>query len=340
MQKVLLDCDPGHDDATAIIYAASHLELVGVTTVYGNQTVEKTTQNALAILTLLGLDTPVAAGCAGPLNGVVQHGGDLHGKTGIDGAELPMPDRNVIDQHAVDFIIEMADRHRGELTLCPTGPFTNVAMALRKEPRLASWLKGISVMGGTTQIGNTTPVAEFNVWCDPEAADVVFRSGARLWMAGLNVTRQVGVTEADVARLLDGGPVARVFGGLFAFFRERLREVHGLSTASLHDPCALVPLIVPDFITYRLCPVVIELNRGATRGMTVCDLRNLTKNKLENIASMEADNCHVAVSVEARALVEHIIDTIIAWPETGNNRFPAMRPEPSGGAMRDQGGFL
>jgi inosine-uridine nucleoside N-ribohydrolase len=313
MQKVLIDCDPGHDDAMAILYAAAHLDLVGVTTVYGNQTVEKTTKNALALLTFLGLNIPVAQGCAGPLNGIIQHGGDVHGKSGIDGAVLPEPDREAVDMHAVDFIIDMARRHKGEIVLCPIGPFTNVALALRKEPRLASWLKGISVMGGTTQVGNTTPVAEFNIWCDPEAADIVFRSGAPLWMVGLNVTRQVGVTEKDVARLMAGGPIAQVFGGLFDFFRERLREVHGLSTASMHDPCALVPFIVPDLISYRHCPVEIELGRGPARGMTVCDMRQLTNGKLENIRSMDAANCHVAVGVEARPLVDHILDAILDW---------------------------
>lgn len=130
-QKVLIDCDPGHDDAIAIIYAASHLDLVGVTTVYGNQVVEKTTHNALLVLTLLGLDVPVAEGCACPLNRIVQHGADLQGKSGIDGADLPAPDRTTVDLHAVDSIIDMASRHRGELVLCPTGPFTNIAMALR-----------------------------------------------------------------------------------------------------------------------------------------------------------------------------------------------------------------
>ena len=315
MQKVLIDCDPGHDDATAILYAASHLDLVGVTTVFGNQTVEKTTDNALSLMTLLGLDTPVAQGCAGPLNGVVRHGGDIHGKTGIDGADLPRPDREPVSAHAVDFIIEMAKKHRGELVLAPIGPFTNIGLAIRKEPRLVDWLKGISVMGGTTQVGNTTPVAEFNVWCDPEAADIVFRSGVPLWMVGLNVTRQVGVTEEDIGRLLAGGRVARVFGGLFSFFRESLRQIHGLSTASLHDPCALVPFIVPDMITYRHCPVEIALAHGPTRGMTVCDLRRLTAKKLENIRGMDTANCNVAVEVQAQPLVDHIIRTILNWPD-------------------------
>jgi len=314
MQKVLIDCDPGHDDAAAILYAAGHLDLVGVTTVFGNQTVEKTTFNALSVVTLLGLDIPVVQGCASPLNGILQHGGDLHGNTGVDGADLPKPDREPLAGHAVDFIVEMAERHRSELVLCTIGPLTNAAMALRKEPRLAGWLKGISVMGGTTRIGNTTAVAEFNIWCDPEAADIVFRSGAPLWMVGLNVTRQVGITEDDIAQLMNGGRVARIFGDLFAFFRERLRKVHGLSTASLHDPCALVPLIAADLITYRRCPVEIELGRGPTRGMTVCDMRQLTREKLENIRGMDVANCKVALDVQARALVDHIIGTILAWP--------------------------
>lgn len=318
MQKILIDCDPGHDDATAIVYAATHLDLVGITTVYGNQTVNMTTANALSLVTLLGLDIPVARGCEGPLNGIVRHGGDVHGKTGIDGADLPAPDRDAVKVHAVDFIIDMAERHKGELVLVPMGPFTNIAMALRKEPRLATWLKGISVMGGTTQIGNTSPVAEFNVWCDPEAADIVFRSGIPLWMVGLNVTRQVGVTQEDVNRLLQGDAVARVFGGLFAFFRESLQKVHGLSTASLHDPCALVPFIVPDLIEYRHCHVEIALAAGPTRGMTVCDMRRLTSAKLENIQAMGQPNCHVAINVDGKALVDHILDAILNWKGSGS----------------------
>lgn len=313
MQKILIDCDPGHDDAIAILYGAKHLDLVGITTVFGNQIVDKTTHNALSLVTLLGLDVPVARGCEGPLNGVVRHGGDVHGKTGMDGAEMPAPDREAISTHAIDFIIEMASKHRGELVLIPMGPFTNVAMALRKEPRLATWLKGISVMGGTTQVGNTTPVSEFNVWCDPEAADIIFRSGIPLWMVGLNITRQVGVTENDVKRLLDGGRVAQAYGGLFAFFRESLQKVHGLSTASLHDPCALVPFIAPDLIDYRDCHVEISLAPGPTRGMTVCDMRRLTNKKLENIQAMQPPNCHVATDVRSRGLVEHILQAVIEW---------------------------
>jgi len=191
---------------------------------------------------------------------------------------------------------------------------TNIALALRKEPRLAKWLRGISIMGGTTQIGNTTPVAEFNVWSDPEAADIVFRSGIPLWMVGLNVTRQVGLSSRDIDRLAGGGSVAQVFGGLFEFFLDRLRSVHGLNTASLHDPCALVPLIAPELITYRNCPVEVVLAQGPTRGMTVCDLRNLTAASLVNIKARAEPNCHVAIDVDAARLVQHILEAILEWP--------------------------
>ncbi|RWR31234.1 nucleoside hydrolase [Sinirhodobacter populi] len=315
MTKILIDCDPGHDDAVAILYAARHLDLVGISTVYGNQSVEKTTRNALSLVTLLGLDTPVARGCEAPLTRVLAHGGDLHGKTGMDGAEMPAPRQDIVDAHAVDFIIEMASRNRGELVLCPVGPMTNVALALKKEPRLAGWLRAISLMGGATQIGNTTPVAEFNIWCDPEAADIVFRAGVPMWMVGLNVTRQVGVTDADIDRLMAAGPVARAFGGLFNFFISRLREVHNLNSASLHDPCALVPFIVPELIGYEECPVEIALDSGLTRGMTVCDFRRLTSKSLQNIRAKAPANCHVATSVEGRKLVEHILNAIVSWED-------------------------
>ena len=315
MQKVLIDCDPGHDDATAILYAATHLDLVGITTVYGNQTVDKTTANALSLVTLLGLDVPVARGCGNPLVGKVRHGGDVHGKTGIDGTELPVPDREEVDVHAVDFIIEMASRYRNELVLCPIGPMTNVGIALRKEPRLAKWLRGISMMCGTTQVGNVTPVAEFNIWCDPEAADIVFRSCVPLWMAGLNVTRQAGISDTDIARIAGTGRVGDTFAGLLSFFLNRLREVHGLSTASLHDPCALVPFICPEVMTYRHTSVEIALAQGPTRGMTVCDFRHLTPAPLENIEAKKALSCHVGIEIDGPALVEHIVSAIIAWPD-------------------------
>jgi len=314
MTKLLIDCDPGHDDAVAILYAAYHLDLIGITTIYGNQSIEKTTCNALSVVELLGLDIPVAQGCAQPLNAPFGHGGDIHGTSGLDGAEIPKSSRNVVALHGVDFIIEMAHKHQDELVICPVGPLTNIALALRKEPRLTKWVRAISLMGGTTQIGNTTPVAEFNIWSDPQAADVVFRSGVAMWMVGLNVTRQVGIAQSHIEQLAQAGGVARIFADLLRFFRQRLWEVHGLQTASLHDPCALVPFIVPHLMSYQECPVEIVLEPGITRGMTVCDFRNLTSAKLDIIQSRGLPNCRVAMTVEAEPLVNHIVETIINWP--------------------------
>ena len=158
---------------------------------------------------------PVAKGCEAPLVGAATHAGDIHGRTGLDGAELPVPDRGPIATHAVDFIIEQAERHKGELVLAVVGPQTNVALALRREPRLASWLKAITIMGGSTTIGNITPAAEFNIYADPEAAAAVFACGAPIWMVGYNVTRQTGFTQPEIDRLRAGGGVlfSHVTGG-------------------------------------------------------------------------------------------------------------------------------
>ncbi len=308
---VLLDCDPGHDDAVALLYAAVHLRLVGLTTVFGNQTIERVTRNALSLCRLARLDIPVAQGAASPLAGPLLLGADVHGATGLDGADLPEPDRAPVPGHAVDLILRQAHAHRGTLVLAATGPLTNVALALRAEPRLREWLHGITIMGGTTGMGNTTPVAEFNIHCDPEAADVVLRSGCRLWMVGLDVTRQVGVDAARIAALrANGGSIARTITDLLDFFLGSLTRIHGLTTASLHDPCALVPFIDPALISYRDTHVEVELASPVTRGMTVCDLRRLPPAAaLGSIRPQQPPNVALA-RAPAPGLVAHILDAV------------------------------
>ena len=187
--RLVIDCDPGHDDAVAILFAARHVELLAVTTVHGNNSLTNTTRNALAILELAGIDVPVAAGCSEPLVQRSAHIGHIHGKTGLDGADIPAPIRRPIETHAVDLIIELASRHRGELVVALIGPETNFAVALKREPRLKEWVREVTIMGGSTTLGNITPVAEFNIHCDPEAASVVFESGIPIRMVGYNVTR-------------------------------------------------------------------------------------------------------------------------------------------------------
>lgn len=310
--KILIDCDPGHDDAVAILYAAHHLDLVGVTTTHGNNSLENVTRNALSVLTLAGLDVPLAVGCEGPIAGRRIPISNAHGKTGLDGADLPGPDREPIAMHAVDFIIDMARQHQGELVLAVIGPASNVAMALKKEPRLASWLREITVMGGSAGLGNVTPVAEFNCWADPEASAVMYECGAPIRMVGYNVTSRTGTNAADIARLRGGGRVARAIGDLLHFYLEKQAAMFGYDIAPMHDVCAIVPHMHPDMLTYRHCHVGVELAGTRTRGMTVCDLRTLTEEG-QALRGAGAANTQVAVGSDARRLIDHVVETLLTY---------------------------
>lgn len=292
-----------------MLYAARHLDLRAITTVYGNQTLEKVTRNALALCRLARLDAPVAAGAAKPMLGEGPKDVTIHGKTGIDGAELPEPDRAPLDIHAVELILRTARAHRGELVLAATGALTNVALALSTEPKLKDWLRAITIMGGSTGIGNSTEVAEFNIHVDPEAADMVLRAGVPTWLVGLDVTRRVGVTAAQIASLREGGKLARTMADLLDFFLDSLRRVHGLDTASLHDPCALVPFVDPSLIEYRHTSVRVELAGALTRGMTVAELRRLGSTQLGHIRPSATPNVHLAREPSPR-LVPHILAAI------------------------------
>jgi inosine-uridine nucleoside N-ribohydrolase len=308
---ILIDCDPGHDDAVAILFAARHLHLVGITTVHGNNSIANTTRNALAILELAGLDVPLAVGCADPLAQPRRAIAAVHGNSGLDGAELPEPRRRPIDMHAVDFIIETAGRHRGDLVLAAIGPQTNVALALRREPRLAGWIREIAVMGGSTGPGNVTAAAEFNIHCDPEAAWAVFNSRIPIRMVGLNVTRRTGFNGADVARLQAcGGKVAATIGDLMAFYLARQRERHGLDIAPMHDVCAIVPYVDSTLIEYVHGRVDIELAGTHTRGMTVCDLR---PSPLSGAQDRPPPNAWIAVEARSRSLVDGVIDALASY---------------------------
>lgn len=309
MHQVIIDCDPGVDDAVAILYGAAHLDVLGITTVAGNVPVDRAAANALSIVELAGLSIPVARGMQRAWIQPPVRATEVHGETGLNGPLVPAPRREPVGRHGVEFIIEHARSHPG-LVLVALGPLTNIATALRLEPRLAQWVRGISMMGGSTGPGNITPAAEFNVHCDPEAAHAVFTSGIPIWMAGLNVTEQVVVDEGQIDRLRQSGRrTARAMAEVLAAHRERVREEFGLSEEPLHDVCALAPLVAPDFITYRPMPVTVELSSPVTRGMTVCDQR-------PGAADAPGDGPlpHVAVSVRASDLVEHVLETIMSYP--------------------------
>ena len=235
--SIILDCDPGHDDAVAIVVAARHTDLLGITTVAGNAPLERTTYNARVMRDLLGLDVEVHSGAERPLVAEPKHSGFVHGASGLDGADLPAPTRDLDGTDAVGFIVETCRSNEGTW-LVPVGPLTNIALALRTAPDLHRRIAGISLMGGGT-FGNREPVAEFNVWADPEAAAVVFDSGVPLVMAGLDLTHQFVTTPELIARLRSlPGRLASVLGDLFVFFSDNYISRHdeGMLGAAVHDP--------------------------------------------------------------------------------------------------------
>ena len=313
--KILIDCDPGHDDAVAILYAARHLDLVGVTTVFGNGTVEDTTRNALSVLTLAGLDIPVARGCGRPLIGEAPLAPDVHGASGLDGVEMPEPRSGPVGAHAVEFLIETARRHRGELVVAIIGAHTNVAIALRLEPRLAEWVAGFTIMGGTAGVGNLTPCACVNVLSDPEAAHIVFSSGVPIHWIGYEMTRTVLMREADIERLLSSGrAVAGAVAGLASYYRGRQRAVFGIDGAPMHDSCAIVPFVREGLIRYEEVPIEVELASPLTRGMTVVDRRPIRPGiELKSVRPKRPPNARMAVEADVRAIIDDLVETMLTY---------------------------
>src|SRR5215469_14122450 len=253
---VVLDCDPGIDDALAIAFAAGHpeIELAGITTVAGNVELAKTTANALAVASFVGAaDVPVTAGCAGPLLRPALHAGHVHGDSGLGGAVLPPPARAAARGHATDFIIDTIAAAPGEITLVATGPLTNIGLALRREPRLASWVRDFVIMGGSASRGNVTPAAEFNIWADPEAAAIVFSAGWTVRMIGLDVTLLARATAAVQQRMSSLGRLGS----------RLLLPVHAV--------CAIVSIADPEAFSYTPALVQVETHGTLTAGMTVTD---------------------------------------------------------------------
>ena len=299
---IILDCDPGHDDAIAIVVAARHTNLLGITTVAGNAPLDATTRNAIIMRDLLDLDAPVHAGANRPLVQPARHAGYVHGVSGMDGADLPEPSRPAESHDAVGFIIETCRAHEG-VWLVPTGPLTNIALALRAAPDLAARIAGISVMGGGT-FGNRTAAAEFNLWADPEAADMVFSYGGPLIMSGLDVTHrfQALPDRIEMVRSLPGR-LAAVLSDLLDFFSETYRSRHHhITGAAVHDPCAVMALTHPHLFRREFRHVEIETHGLRTAGMTVIDQRDLKE--------VPDANCDVQVDVDADAAWDVVVEAI------------------------------
>ena len=259
----------------AILLAAAHprIDLLAITTVAGNGTLERTTQNARAVCSMAGIrDVPIAAGAPGPLVGTLRTAEHVHGESGLDGAELGDADVPLAPEHAVDLMARLLRDAPEPLTLVPTGPLTNVALLLRTYPDLAERVREIVLMGGSTDVGNVEPLAEFNIHVDPEAADVVFSSGLPVTMCGLNVTHQALATEAVLERLRGlGTPLAETVVRLLVFFRDRYRDIWGLPAPPVHDPVAVARVIAPELVRCEEAHVAVELHGTHTRGATVCD---------------------------------------------------------------------
>jgi purine nucleosidase len=269
--RIILDCDPGIDDALAIAFAHGHpdIDLVGITTVAGNVGLARTTANALAVCEFIGAaGTPVTAGCAGPLLRPVLDARQVHGDSGLGGALLPPPAASPGSGHAIDYIVDTVRAAPGEITLVATGPLTNIALAVRREPRLADWVRGFVIMGGSAGRGNVTPAAEYNIWADPEAAAAVFRAGWTVTMLGLDVTLRTGATQAVLQRMSGLGSLGTE---LLLPALDQYRSVSEPGGPPVHDVCAVAWVAEPGLFGLVPARVQVELAGQLTAGMTVTD---------------------------------------------------------------------
>lgn len=295
-RKVLLDCDPGIDDAFAIVFGCGHpgIALRGLTTVAGNVSLDLATANALSVCEFIGYpEVPVAAGCPLPLLRPFEDARGVHGDSGLGRAQLPAPRGRPSGVHAVDYLIESISAVPGEITLVATGPLTNVALALRRHPPLASQVADFIIMGGSAGRGNVTPAAEFNIFCDPEAAAVVFGAGWRVTMAGLDVTRQARATPEVCERL---GRLGALGTGLLLPGLDGYRS-EAVGGQPVHDICALALVAAPDLFRCEPARVEVETTGRWTSGMTVTDFA----------APAGQHNALVAMSVDAPAFWDLVL---------------------------------
>ena len=280
-RKIIIDTDPGQDDAVAILLALAspELDVLGITAVAGNVSLAYTEKNARVVCELAGrTEIPVFAGCAEPLTRKLVTAEHVHGKTGLDGIDLPDPTMPLQDMHAVDFIIETLRREPADsITLCPLGPLTNIAAAFRKAPEIVEKIQQIVLMGGAYfEVGNITPAAEFNIYVDPEAADIVFKSGADIVVASLDITHRALTSREWVDQMRGLGRVGRAVASWTDFFERFDVAKYGSKGAPLHDPTVIAYLLDPKLFSGRHINVEIETQSDLTRGMTVADWWRVT----------------------------------------------------------------
>lgn len=289
---VILDCDPGHDDAMAILLAAFNpaIKLLGITTVSGNGEIDKVTLNALRICALANIKVPVAKGAGQAILGNVEASIEIHGESALDGADLPQPKFELEKINGVQLIAKLIAESTEKVTLVATGPLTNIAIFLKSYPELKSKISEIIFMGGSAGRGNRTPYAEFNIWMDPEAADIVVNSGLPVVMCGLDVTHQALVTEEIFAKLKAmNSKTSDIIIDLLKFFAKTYQDVFQMPDPPLHDPVAMAVVVDRSVVKLQKTNVEIELDGKYTRGATVVDLYNRNNGKANAEVALELD---------------------------------------------------
>ncbi|WP_248549727.1 nucleoside hydrolase [Paenibacillus odorifer] len=300
---IIIDCDPGHDDAIAILLAIANsekLDLRGITTVGGNQILDKITENALKVISFVNADIPVAKGAAGPLFGKLVTGEEAHGESGMDGPLLPPSKFRPVEQGAVEFMLNIIRSSEEKITLVPMAPLTNIALLIRAYPEIKDRIEKISLMGGGISYGNVTSTAEFNIYVDPEAARIVFESGIPITMSGLDVTDKAAIFEDEILALKERGPVSTMVGELLDFYSIYGKKM-GYVGSALHDPCAVAWLLHPELFESEHLYVTVETEGKLTRGMTVADRRKKTDRPA---------NVQVLVGVDREAFMKLIFDSL------------------------------
>ena len=311
-RSIIIDTDPGQDDAIAILLAlaSEELDVLGVCAVAGNVPLTLTERNARALVELSGrTEVPVMAGADRPLERPLVTAEHVHGRTGLDGANLPEPSIALAGTDAIDWTVRtVMEREPGTVTLCALGPLTNVAAALQREPALAAHLREIVLMGGGYfEGGNITPMAEFNIYVDPEAADIVFRSGARITMAPLDVTHKALMPRAFIDRLAAlSTATGRASAGMLGFYERFDVEKYGTGGGPLHDPCVIAWLLRPNLFKGRDCSVQIETQSELCRGATVVDWWNVWPH--------ESANAHVLNEIDADGFFDLIVERLARLP--------------------------
>jgi inosine-uridine nucleoside N-ribohydrolase len=305
---ILIDCDPGHDDAIAILLALAspEVDVLGITTVAGNQTLEKTTANALRVLEFVGRgDVAVAAGADRPLLRDAFVAAYVHGESGLEGPELPPPTGAPVEEHAVDFLARHILGSDDRVTVVPVGPLTNVALLLARYPEVAGRIQRVVLMGGAIAEGNVTPAAEFNIWADPEAAQRVFASGLDVTMIGLDVTHKALMTSEHAERLRATGRTGTMVAELFDFFHGYHRETYGFEGSPIHDAVAVAHAMGTGLVETVHRHVVVDCASELCRGRTVVDLWRRTGNE---------PNADVGVDVDGAAFMELLLERLSTYP--------------------------